>query len=33
MDLRSSAVERNIIHGDFHQMDAAAVFGTQVFES
>jgi hypothetical protein len=32
MDLRSSAFERNFVHGNFHQVDAAPVFGTEVFE-
>jgi hypothetical protein len=33
MDLRSSALERNTVHGIFHQIEAAPVFGTKVFES
>ena len=33
MDLRSSVVERNVVHGNFHQMEAAPVFGSKVFES
>jgi hypothetical protein len=32
MDLRSSAFKRNFVHGKFHQMDAAPVFGIEVFE-
>src|SRR5260370_3682405 len=31
-DFRSSALERNVVHGKFHQMDAAPVFGTEVFD-
>jgi len=32
MDLRSSAFKKNFVHGQFHQVDAAPVFGTEVFE-
>ena len=32
MDLRSSAFKGNFVHGQFHQVDAAPVFGTEVFE-
>jgi len=32
MDLRSSAFKRNFVHGQFHQVDAAPVFGAEVFE-
>jgi len=32
MDLRSSAFKRNFVHGQFHQMDAAPMFGPKVFE-
>jgi hypothetical protein len=32
LDLRSSAFERNFVHGNFHQVDAAPVFGIEVFE-
>jgi len=30
-DLRSSMFERNFVHGEFHQMDAASMFGFEVF--
>jgi hypothetical protein len=33
MDLRSSAFKRNFVHSQFHQVDAAPVFGIQVFDS
>ncbi|HXM92864.1 MAG TPA: hypothetical protein VOA64_01215 [Candidatus Dormibacteraeota bacterium] len=32
VDLRSSALKRNVVHGKFHQMDAAPMFGPKVFE-
>ena len=32
MDLRSSAFKSNFLHGKFHQMDAAAMFGPEVFD-
>ena len=32
MDRRSSAFERNFVHSAFHQMDAAPMFGPEVFE-
>jgi len=32
MDLRSSACKRNFVHGNLHQVEAAPVFRTKVFE-
>jgi len=32
MDLRSSAFKGDFVHGQFHQVDAAPVFGTEVFD-
>ena len=33
VDLRSSAFKRDFVHSQFHQVDAAPVFGIQVFDS
>ena len=32
-DLSSSPFKRNFVHSQFHQVDAAPVFGIQVFDS
>ena len=31
-DRRSSSFKRNFVHGQFHQVDPAPVFGTEIFE-